>query len=99
MNKRMMIVKIGYHDFAMTPEDALAFIALADRAEPVTQKDWRGPWVREVRDEDRDMISECRMGTVTEPLPDAPFVEPKAPEPLAIGHTPKLMAPAEDLPF
>ncbi|EHL99343.1 hypothetical protein HMPREF9946_03105 [Acetobacteraceae bacterium AT-5844] len=107
MSTKFMIARIGYRDYAVSFEDATALLAIASRSLEVKQDNYRGPYIPvEAKDDEGEnsFVEQLRLGAVKQRQAetDEPFVDPAAPskpEPLAIGHTPKLSPPEPEMPF
>lgn len=74
----MMIVTVGYTEYAVSSEDAIQLLEIAERARPVKRSGYgtRDPWI--LRTEADPFVSEARIGTVIE---DADYIKPIAEEP------------------
>jgi hypothetical protein len=76
---KMFIVRIAYTDYAVTGEDALALIGIADRVRVVKQNNWTGPYIVEAEQEAfcttvtlADVIEGPVEAVIPEPAPVMP---------------------------
>lgn len=66
---KKFIVRIGYVDYAVEPEDATALLLIASRSKPVRQEGYRGPYY--VQNDDSLFVDNLALADVE----DAPADE------------------------
>jgi hypothetical protein len=112
---RMMVIRVGYEDYACTPLQAITLVQVFESLRPVKHKgNYTGPYVFDYSKtgSKSNEINNMSMEDVEEPEPPAehlaithdPVPAPPA-EPLAIAHDPAPEPPVEnpkddgDIPF
>jgi hypothetical protein len=102
MSKMFVFTIGGYNNFAVPMEDGPHALMIMSRMVPVAKTHWNDQFYT-VKGDGEPPVSSMNIADVREPVPPAPAPEPTpeaAPAPLAIGHTPKLLAPEdEEQPF
>ena len=83
---KMFIACIGYTDYAVSKEDAVALLDIIGRLRKVKQNDYQGPYI--FQEGDADVLSHMALADCQEP-------DPK----LAITHQPLAVADETEGPF
>ena len=75
---KSLMVTIGYTDYAVSPEDALALLGIAQRMRKLKRPNWSAP--HEFDDENEPLMTSAAMVDVTEsvPEPERPIEEIEA---------------------